>query len=102
MASEQNHPPNESTTLILKGRGPRRGAHDPGSPGEPGAFHLFGLGTVTPATSPVTQTNHPTPTEPQQRYKQDVGARSIVRQCTGSWFPVHGPAQDGAVTPGQF
>ena len=71
-------PPNEFVRLILKARGPRRGARDPGSPGEPGAFHLFGLGTVTPATSPVTQINHPPPTEPQQRYKQDVGACSIA------------------------
>jgi len=54
------------------------GPYDRGASGEPGAFHLFGLGQVTPATSPVTQINHPPPTEPQQRYKQDVGACSIA------------------------
>ena len=47
--------PNEFTRLILKGRGPRRGApRQGGGWGEPGAFRLFGLGTVTPATSPLT------------------------------------------------
>ena len=70
--------PNKFVPPTLKARGPRPGARDPGSPGEPGAFHLFGLGQVTPATSPVTQINHPPPTEPQQRYKQDVGACSIA------------------------
>ena len=47
-APQTKLPPNESTTLVLKARGPRPGARDPGSPGEPGAFHLFGLGAVTP------------------------------------------------------
>jgi hypothetical protein len=70
--------PNEFIRLILKARGPRRGARDPGPPGKLGAFHLFGLGQVTPATSPVTQINHPPPTEPRQRYKKDVGACSIA------------------------
>ena len=42
--------PNEFTRLILKARGPRRGGRDWGAWGEPGAFHLFGLGSVTPET----------------------------------------------------
>ena len=42
--------PNEFRTLILKTRAPRRGALCLGPWGEPGAFHLFGIGSVTPKT----------------------------------------------------
>ena len=41
-------PPNESTTLILKARGPRRGALGLGAPVRGPEAQLHGLGTVTP------------------------------------------------------
>ena len=58
-------PPNEFTRPILKARGPRRGARDPGGSAHGPAAQLQRLGTVTPATSPLAWTT-PTPTEPRQ------------------------------------
>ena len=50
--------------------------------GAPGAAiyrsQLWGLGIVTPATSPRPQRNRPTPTEPRQRGRQDIAAFSMV------------------------
>jgi len=69
--------PNEFTRLIPKGRGPRRGARDPGAPVLSYVAQLWRLATVTPAVDPRAEQNHPTPTRLRQRYRQDLGGYSI-------------------------
>jgi hypothetical protein len=64
--------PNEFTTLILKARGPRRPARDPGSLVRGPASQRWRLGTVTPAVGPWSEQNYPTPIEPEQHYRQAV------------------------------
>ena len=49
---------------------------------------------------PWQESHHPMPIELKQHHRRDVGACSMV-QGPGAWFSVHGPRQDGAVTPGQ-
>ena len=59
------HAPNESTTPALSARGARRAALGSGPWGQPCAFQLFGLGSVTPGswslvrgTAGCTKTRH--------------------------------------------
>ena len=51
--------PNEFVRPALKARGPRRGALEQGVWGEPGVFHLFGLGQVTPRKYGSLQRKNP-------------------------------------------
>ena len=47
-----------------------------------------GLGEITPAVSQLPEPNHPTPTEPRERYRHDKGGCSLVE---GPWYLAHGP-----------
>ena len=90
MHSQTKPYPNVSTTLILKARGPRRGARDPEAPVLSYVAQLWRLATVTTLLvhGPQPEQNHPMLIEQLQRYRQDVGACSMVG---GPWYLVPGP-----------
>ena len=48
---------------------------------------------------PRPEQNYPTPIEPGNAIGMTV--RTLLSDRPGSWFPVHGPRQDGPGTPGQ-
>ena len=49
---------------------------------------------------PWSASNLLTQIESRQNYSQNPSFCTMALLC-GSWFPVHGPRQDGAETPGQ-
>lgn len=63
-------------------------------------FLMVWLGARGLVHGPRPEQNHPTSTE-----RMHANGRTLVRALwsasPGSWFPVHGPRQDGSISPRQ-
>ena len=103
MALPNKSPPNEFTTLILKARGPRRGALKLGVP----VPRSYGSTLAIRHSNPCRWSTDRGPSKIIQRQlcRSNAISKTWVRDpmptVLGSWFPVHGPRRDDPGTPGQ-
>jgi hypothetical protein len=84
-------PPNEFTRLIPKGRGPRRGARDPGAPVLNYVAQLWRLATVTPAGDPRTAARAKPSNANRAAATRQAERRSALYCPLDPWLLVPGP-----------